>query len=157
MGVRIATDLLAHILTEAAASPDEICGLLFGTPDVIAAAQPCRNVATDPRARFEIDPAALIAAHRAARAGGPALVGCYHSHPRGNAMPSPRDAADAQANGWLWLIVGDGEVRAFRAVKVGSVDERFEPIRIVPSHPGLEPGSRFLHRSRVAGPGSRPG
>ncbi|MDB5694752.1 MAG: hypothetical protein JWN21_295 [Sphingomonas bacterium] len=128
MDVRISSDLLQRIMADAAAWPDEICGLLFGTPEAIEATEPCRNVAADPHLRFEIDPAALIAAHRAARAGGPQLIGCYHSHPGGNPTPSPRDAADAAANGWLWLIVGSGQARLFRAVACGAIHERFDAV-----------------------------
>ena len=117
-------------MAEAAASPDEICGLLFGGGSSIEAARPCRNIAADPRRFFEIDPAALLAAHRAARAGGPVPVGCYHSHPGGDAMPSERDAADAEANGWLWVIVAAGEMRAFRAVEHGATRGRFEAVAL---------------------------
>ena len=126
MGVRISSELLARIVADAVGSPDEICGLLFGAPDRIDAAEPCRNVAADPRRQFEIDPAQLLAAHRAARKGGPAIVGCYHSHPGGAAGPSARDAADAEPNGWLWLIVGVGEAQLFRAVASGAIYGRFD-------------------------------
>ena len=129
MADRIATELVARILAEAAAAPGvEICGLLLGTSGVIEEARACRNVAADPAHRFEIDPAALIAAHRAERAGGAAILGCYHSHPSGSAEPSRQDAADAHADGWLWLIVGSGEARLWRAVATGQRHERFDEI-----------------------------
>ena len=107
-----------------------MCGLLFGTADAIAAVQPCRNVAADPSRWFEIDPAALLAAHRAARIGGPAIVGWYHSHPNGLAMPSPRDAASAAPDGMLWLIAAGGALRAWRAVEDGPVEGRFEAVAL---------------------------
>src|SRR3546814_6701011 len=40
---------------------------------------------------------------------GPAIAGCYHSHPCGPAEPSARDAAAAAPDGALWLIVGEIE------------------------------------------------
>jgi proteasome lid subunit RPN8/RPN11 len=80
--------------------------LLLGQGDRIARVVPCANVAAEPWHRFEIDPAALIAAHRAARGGGAAVIGHYHSHPTGLAEPSPRDAADAAPDGSIWLIAG---------------------------------------------------
>ncbi|KIU28765.1 Mov34/MPN/PAD-1 family protein [Sphingomonas melonis] len=127
--VTIASDLARQILRAAAASPDEeVCGLLFGTPDAIAAVQPCRNVAADPSRWFEIDPTALLAAHRAARSGGPAIIGWYHSHPNGLAMPSPRDAASAAPDGMLWLIAAGSGLRAWRAVEDGPVEGRFEAV-----------------------------
>ncbi len=132
MDVAISSDLLARIVTAAGESPDaEVCGLLFGTSDGITSIEPCRNVAADPARRFEIDPAALIAAYRRARAGGPAPVGCYHSHPTGIAAPSPRDAADAAADGALWLIVAGDRVTGWRAVADGAIHGRFEPVRLV--------------------------
>ena len=128
---RISTALLAAIEAEAAASPDrEICGLLFGTSGAIAASRPARNVAADPRSTFEIDPATLLAAHRGHRGGGPAIVGCYHSHPSGDPEPSARDAADAEPNGWLWLIVAAGKARLWRAVAAGERHGRFDPVAL---------------------------
>ena len=125
----VSTDLLRLIRAEAAASPEvEVCGLLLGRDGRVEEARPCRNVAADPARRFEIDPAALLAAHRAARAGGPAILGCYHSHPSGHAQPSARDAAAAEPNGWLWLIVAGEELRGWRAVDGGTVWGRFDRV-----------------------------
>lgn len=111
----ISADLLAMLQREADALPErETCGLLFGDGAArdgrITAAEPTCNVAPDPRAAFEIDPGRLIAAHRARRAGGPLVIGCYHSHPRGRAEPSPRDLAAAVV-GSLWLILAGGDAR----------------------------------------------
>jgi len=128
MRARISRALLHRIIADAAASPrQEVCGLLFGLRQCIDAAQPCRNVSPEPDDSFEIDPAALLAAHKAARAGGPEIVGCYHSHPGGDAEPSERDAAAAAADGALWLIVGGGEARLWRARRDGA---GFDPVEI---------------------------
>lgn len=119
------------ILRAAAASPDrEVCGLLLAHHGAALEAMPCANVAADPAQRFEIDPAALIAAHRVARGGGPAVVGHYHSHPSGSPVPSPRDAADAGQDGVLWLIVADGAARLWRSVAGGAVEGRFDPVAL---------------------------
>lgn len=115
---------LQTLQAAAAAQPDrEICGLLFGTFDRIEEARAADNVADDPRATFEIDPAALIAAYRAQRAGGARLTGHYHSHPSGSAAPSPRDLAAAEP-GRLWLILGGGEARLWEAVAGPAFRER---------------------------------
>ncbi len=128
MKARISRALLHRIIDEAVASPrEEVCGLLFGSPQCIDAAQRCRNVAESPADSFEIDPAALLAAHKAARGGARAIVGCYHSHPGGIAEPSLRDAAAAAADDSLWLIVGSGEARLWRARRDGA---GFDPVEI---------------------------
>ena len=73
--VGIASGLADRLRTLAAASPErEVCGLLFGTIASIDDAILCDNIAVDPSTTFEIDPTALIAAHRAMRDGGPRLV-----------------------------------------------------------------------------------
>jgi proteasome lid subunit RPN8/RPN11 len=133
MPVQLSSALHQQLLGEAeAAHPHECCGLLFGTPDRIEQARPCRNVADDPARTFEIDPAALIAAERAARNGGARLIGHYHSHPNGRAEPSPRDAADAARDGRLWLIIAAGQIGAWRAVVGGALYDAFDPLEIVP-------------------------
>ena len=128
--VRISRSLLERIVSEAASSREEICGLLLGAGDEIADSQACRNVHATPATRFELDPRALFAALRTARGGGPAILGHYHSHPSGLAYPSPTDAASAAPDGALWLIVADTEVTAWRAVRDGAVHGRFDPVAL---------------------------
>ena len=128
MMVRITIAHRNELRARAAAEGDEICGLLLGADHEITRLVPCRNVAADPSVRFEIDPGALIAAHRAARSGGEQVIGHYHSHPSGVAMPSPRDAADAAPDGSIWLIVAGEVVTAWRAVPDGAVHGRFDPL-----------------------------
>ncbi len=107
MAIRISREVLNRILDLAAASPEtEACGLLLGHGDQITEARETANVAADPRRRFEIDPAALIAAHKAARSDGPKVLGHYHSHPGSDVRPSVCDAETALADGALWLICG---------------------------------------------------
>lgn len=127
--LQISSELLDRIVAESVANPfEEVCGLLFGGGGAVTAIGPCRNVAADPARRFEIDPAALLGAHRRARAGGPAVIGCYHSHPGGSAVPSPRDADHAVPDGSVWLIVAGREVRAWRAVERGDLHDRFTSV-----------------------------
>ena len=116
MTIRMASDAAELIVAQAAAAaPDECCGLLLGEGNRIDAAQPAGNVAADPTRRFEIDPAALIVAERAARQGGAALLGYYHSHPQGRAEPSETDRAMAPPDGRIWLIAARGSLAAFCA------------------------------------------
>lgn len=107
---------LDALLGEASgAHPLEACGLLFGSDIAITAHQPTANVHPAPGTHFEIDPLALIDAHRAMRNGGPTLVGYYHSHPSGPPEPSDIDRALAAKDGLIWAIVGEGRASLFRA------------------------------------------
>lgn len=133
MGMTIAISI-AHrdgIFAAAAASADEICGLLLGRNGAVEEVRSCANVAADPARHFEIEPAALLAAHRAARQGGPDVLGHYHSHPTGVAEPSVADAAQAMADGAIWVIVGKGRMTAWRAVTNGALHGRFDPVAII--------------------------
>lgn len=106
MDLAISQRSLAAMMAAArAAVPHEACGLLLGSGHVIKAAVPTANVATQPSHHFEIDPAALIAAHRTAREGGPRVLGYFHSHPNGLARPSATDVASAARDGRVWIIL----------------------------------------------------
>ncbi|WP_353203549.1 M67 family metallopeptidase [Sphingomonas sp.] len=130
MALEISSTLLARLLNEAEKTPDrEVCGLLFGSPTRILGSLSCRNVAPDPRIAFEIDPAQLIAAHRAERKGGPKIVGCYHSHPGGPPLPSARDAAAAMPDGSIWLIMAGRGTGIYRATENGTIEGRFVAVR----------------------------
>jgi len=112
MTIEVTSGVIATLREEAArAHPGEACGLLFGEGRVDRAVV-CVNVHPQPARHFEIDPAALIAAHKAAREGGAALAGYWHSHPSGDAIPSVTDAAQASGDGRIWAIVA-GETVAF--------------------------------------------
>jgi proteasome lid subunit RPN8/RPN11 len=127
MMLEISREALGAIRSDAAASPEvEVCGLLLGEGLRVDRVVACRNVAEHPATTFEIDPQALIAAHKVARGGGPAVIGHYHSHPTGKAEPSARDAAGAMGDGAVWIIVGVGHVSAWRSSSLG----KFTPIEL---------------------------
>lgn len=121
MRCRISRSVLDAIRVAAArAAPREACGLLFGQDDAIAAMQAVGNVAEAPESHFEIDPAVLFAALRAERAGELRITGYWHSHPSGDATPSATDAAMAQPDGKLWLIVAGEAATLWRAGQGGT-------------------------------------
>lgn len=116
MAVEVASAVVEAVIAHAReADPLECCGLLFATGERVTACQPTANVHPTPQTRFEIDPQVLINAHRAMRAGGPRVIGYYHSHPDGLPEPSATDRALAAPDGMLWAIVAQGEVRLWRA------------------------------------------
>lgn len=124
MDLELTSGTMATLLEEATrAHPRECCGLLLGQGRRIERAMPAANVHPDPHRHFEIDPAALIAAHRAARQGGPQLLGYYHSHPNGRAEPSAEDQALAERAGRIWAIIAGGKVLWWRDAGQG-----FEPL-----------------------------
>ena len=127
MKVRLSRSVLIGIRRISAdAAPREACGLLFGSEDAVTDWQAVENVAEAPERRFEIEPAALFAALRAERAGGPRIIGYWHSHPSGGAMPSVTDGAMAEPDGKLWLIVAGDDVTLWRAERAG-LHGRFTP------------------------------
>lgn len=91
----------------------ETCGLVLGEVERVRGIIPCVNVSESPEISFEIDPASLVAAHREARNGALPPIGCYHSHPNGLGEPSRRDSESADPSLPLWLIIANGEVRAW--------------------------------------------
>ena len=124
MRVAISSGLIGRIVAMAAGSPGhEVCGLLLGTSHHITDIASAQNVATDPARAFEVDPAVQFAAIRAARAGGLAVMGCYHSHPLGNTQPSDSDRAMIAKVGDLWLITDGVSIRAWRANTLTSFTE----------------------------------
>ena len=96
------------------AFPGEACGILLGRDNRIEKVVAAANVHPTPQTRFEIDPQALIDAHRAARDGRPQVLGYYHSHPSGPAEPSATDQALATGDGRVWAIAAKGDVTFWR-------------------------------------------
>jgi [CysO sulfur-carrier protein]-S-L-cysteine hydrolase len=116
-----------QLLAEARRVPElECCGLLAGRDGVISVVLPARNLLASATA-YEIEPAELFALFRRIRADGLDHLGIYHSHPRGENAPSPRDVELAfypQAACFILSPLANAAlpVRAFRIVQ-GQVSE----------------------------------
>jgi desampylase len=131
--ILVAESVRQKLIIWASEFPDlEICGLIFGKQNEVQHAMLADNVASKPDDAFEIDPAALISAHRLAREGGPNLLGYFHSHPNGKAIPSEIDAKNAAPDGQLWLIIAGRGITAWRAVEHGQFHGRFDAVTILP-------------------------
>lgn len=114
MRLEISREALAGIrAATASAHPEEACGLLFGGNGLIDDWREAPNVAQNRVAEFEIDPNVLFAALRAERAGGPKLIGYWHSHPKGRAEPSRRDTELAGLDNKVWVIVAGEDIAAW--------------------------------------------
>lgn len=112
MAILVTSAVLAALRAAArAAHPCEACGILLGEGRRITEARLARNVHPAPHTHFEIDPQALIDAHRAARTqDAPQVLGYFHSHPQGPAAPSATDRACAARDGRVWAIVAGEDV-----------------------------------------------
>lgn len=127
MPLEVSSSVIAVLLAEAAAArPREACGILLGEGGTVSRAVACANVHPTPATHFEIDPQALIDAHRAARSVGPEVMGYWHSHPVGPPVPSATDRLHATQDGKVWAIVGEGRVGWWRDARGG-----FEPLSYV--------------------------
>ena len=117
--IHLAVGLLGEIVERARlAAPSECCGLLVGTRSRVDECVATANVDPHP-SRYQVDPAAHLALNRRLRGSGRAIVGVYHSHPRGGGDPSPTDVAEALYPDFIHLIVSavfddTPEIRAFR-------------------------------------------
>lgn len=115
------------------AYPREACALLVGRarPGAVidlTRLERSRNLAPQPELAFEIDPGLRMGVERELRQdrqeAGPEpaerLVGLWHSHPDGPALPSARDRDAVQEDlAWLLTAVARGravQTRAFRPV-----------------------------------------
>jgi proteasome lid subunit RPN8/RPN11 len=109
--LHLADELAARVLQAASrAYPNECCGLIEGddTPDGwrALAIHEAKNIADDPRRRFLIDPQAQFDLMRRLRGEDTRIIGCFHSHPDGEAKPSAADRAEAYETDFLYLIAG---------------------------------------------------
>ena len=120
--------LVAHALEE---RPNECCGLLIGTADLVHDAVRARNVRRSPT-KFQVAPADHFAAIRKARASGLEVIGAYHSHPNGPSGPSETDRARLNDPTMVHVIVslahGTRTVRAFRFNDGTFVQLEFVPV-----------------------------
>ena len=135
-GLRLSSALKARLQERAQAGyPNETCGVLIGrcgdeeteVEEVIAA----RNLNLErARDRYELDPAALLAADEAARSRGLEIIGIWHSHPDHPAVPSETDRAQAW-RGWSYIIVSvaSGGVEDLRSWRLNGADFVEERIR----------------------------
>ena len=95
--------VVAHALRD---RPRECCGLLVGRHGRVEFAVATANLASG-QSRFEVDPTEHITLRRALRRLTPPLeiVGVYHSHPTGPAVPSAADIDEAWYPDWLHVII----------------------------------------------------
>lgn len=113
--LRVPEDVRSAILTHAEnCAPDECCGLIASDSEGrVRFAYPLTNCEPSP-VTYTVDPNEHFAALQHAEGNGWSLSGAFHSHPRGPASPSVIDVQNALEPEWVYFIVGDGDLRAFR-------------------------------------------
>lgn len=114
------------------AAPLECCGLLAGSGEVIDEFVRTRNIRASEVA-YEIDPRDHIAIRKSLRGRGRSVLGAYHSHPRGQAVPSPTDTAEAHYDdGFLYVIVSlersPPDIRAYRIERGTLIETNLETL-----------------------------
>ncbi len=124
---------LAHHAQSGA--PNEVCGLLIGQHNRVEQVIPTRNIAQKPASHYEIDPKVFVRTMMWIESDGLQLLGIYHSHPKGEPVPSPTDIREAYYSDAAYLIIGlkhqDPALAAWH-IEDGDVDR-------IPLHIGSRP------------------
>ena len=111
------------------ALPEEACGLLAGHGGLVEQVYPVDNALHSPTA-YRMDAAGQVRAMLAIEQAKLALLGIYHSHPVGPAIPSATDLRQASYPDALYLICSPAPGRAWQArafwLRDGVADE--EPL-----------------------------
>lgn len=89
-----------------AGAPEEVCGLLLGQGSEVVALVPVPNVAENRRTAYKMDERLFVQEMFAAEKRGLSMIGFYHSHPDGVALPSQTDIRYAHYPDALYLIIG---------------------------------------------------
>lgn len=112
--IRFARDAYDAVVAHAReGAPEEVCGVLGGTDGedpLVSSAHRADNAASAPRSTYAIAPAEQLSLMERIERDGEAVVGFYHSHPRGPPRPSRTDAAQATWEDTPYVIVSlDGD------------------------------------------------
>lgn len=122
--------LLHALINHARSSPDEVCGVLIGsrTPqlriDQIVSAP---NIHPQSQRQYLIDAPTLLHADDLAQRSDREIVGFYHSHPHGAAVPSAHDRRDAWP-GYAYVIVGFADGTPYVCAWAMTEDGRIHPV-----------------------------
>jgi proteasome lid subunit RPN8/RPN11 len=112
-------------------APAECCGLIGGTPDLLARTiYRLHNVSPNANVSYEAAPEDLFAAQRQMRERDEQLLAIYHSHPRSaEPYPSETDVRLAYYPQAIYFIVGlAGAQPLMRAFRISERDQRWEQV-----------------------------
>ena len=124
---------VVEVLTEHARRelPNECCGLLIGTSELIEQPAPARNIRASPT-RYLVDLVDHFAALRRARARGWEVVGLCHPHPHGAPVPSLTDVREATYREFVYVIVSPGRGDTGAGDMAGLDGETCAPVELNP-------------------------
>ena len=120
MRITVDPGLLDEIIAHARdCFPEEACGFLIGRSGTVERFVPAPNALRSQTA-FEVEAQFLFDLFRQLRSSGEDLLAICHSHPKGPAVPSARDVAEAHYPGCAYVIVSlaeaEPDIRAYRIV-----------------------------------------
>jgi proteasome lid subunit RPN8/RPN11 len=112
--MNVEAPIVAQLCAMASGTDVEVCGALVGNHSTIKEVWPLTNRSSNHRSSFLIPAEEVLRVEGEAAVRGFDLIGFYHSHPDGTAVPSQIDLLQA-IPGYLYLLVaGDREIRAWR-------------------------------------------
>ncbi len=109
--------------------PEEACGLLPGKDGQVTAVIPVTNELHSP-VRFRMDPIEMLAVFQRMDRLGEDLLGIYHSHPKGPAVPSPTDLVEFAYPGVLYLIWSPLEENTWQVRGFAIEEQVFREVRL---------------------------
>jgi proteasome lid subunit RPN8/RPN11 len=115
--------------------PQEACGIIAGSGERAIQIIPIPNRSTEPEQHFRLDDQAFTKAMFELERNGLSLIGIYHSHPKGDPIPSQEDIRQSNYPATAYVIVGlkNGETQlAAWNILPGQVDT-------VDLHVGIDP------------------
>lgn len=102
-----------------AAAPAEACGLIAVSGSTVTAVYPTGNDSSSLDA-FIVPPGEHFRSLQHAEGHGWDLGGSFHSHPRGEAVPSARDIEAALDPDWAYLVVSLVKTPTIRGWRIRS-------------------------------------
>jgi len=129
--IKIPGKIIENIINQSVSElPNEACGMLTGTGEVVQDQYPMTNIDHSPE-HFSFDPQEQFNVLKTARAKGRKIIANYHSHPSSPARPSEEDKRLAHDPKITYIIVSlagkEPVIKAFRK----SIDGDMQACEIV--------------------------
>ena len=131
--LRVAAEVAALIEEHGRdAYPNECCGALIGTGNVVSSGYQLPNTTEEgPRRRFLVRPSDYRAAEKRATKLGQELLGFYHSHPDHPARPSQYDLDHAwPVFAYVIIAIANGEPKAMTSWRLREDRSMFDEEQI---------------------------